>query len=93
MVGRLLSAITEMERIESGAVGKEADEVDRFLEVGSTVVGVDNSFVDIDQTIAEIIAQAMPLMDHEIADRYAYHKPQQPYQRKEELPVKTGHAV
>lgn len=73
---------SEVQRVKSGLVGEQFDEINRLLQVGSLFVGINHGAVDIDEPVAEIMAQALTLVRHEIRDCYAYDEPQQSHHGK-----------
>ncbi len=65
----------EVQWVESGLVCKEFYEIGSLLQIRPFFVGVDKGAVDVDETISEVIAQALSFVRHEIYYCYADYKP------------------
>ncbi len=65
----------DAQRVERGVSGKELNEIDRLLHIGTFLVSLDHRVVHIHQAILKIVLQALLLMYDKVCDCYAYDKP------------------
>lgn len=56
----------KMKRVECGLISEQLYEVNSSLQVGTFLVGIYYGFVDIDQPVAKIVAQALPFVRYKI---------------------------
>lgn len=56
----------EVERIESGLVCEQSYEVDGLLQVGPFAISIYQRLVDIDEPVAQIVAETIPFMRHKV---------------------------
>lgn len=83
----------EMQRIESGLISEKFYEINGLLQVVALFVGIDYGAVDIDESVSQVVAQALSAVSHEIQDCYTYDDPQQSYQREKQFPMQTCYMI